>query len=295
VSDVNLQESAPPPIDNTRKEVAARLLAQANAHLDEHPDERVPPKRPMRDGIYTFPCYWNVIPLWVGAAFGLLVNLALFEVLLEIIQSGGLGSIMAAFLVPIFTLCLFGLVALVLPHFLTIIEFTADGYDKVPHWPSQDFLSRMHAMLLGINALAMSTAPGMLLLLPFRSLGMPLWPGAISTILLLPLVVLSMLETNSVFIPYSKFVFGSLFRVPLAWQQFYVQVLLLAAGILAVDYAVWQVSVEASRVVTVFTVTVYAVIYARLVGRIAYVLGQLETDEPVDEDEDADEEEEARG
>ena len=241
VSDVMVESGPPPMVDEKRKEIADRLMTQATEAVEIRARERPrPPKDPLRDGIYQFPFYPNVIPLWVGASIAILLDVALLDALIDIIRGGGYASIMAAFLAPIvaiFTFCIIGVIA---PHFLTIIEFTAEGFDKIPYWPSQDLLSRGRAMLFGINALAMSTMPGMLIVGPFRSLGVPLQLGLISTVLLLPLVVLSMAENDSVFAPFSKFVFTSLRRHYEPWSRFYIQVVLLTFALVAVDFLVWN-------------------------------------------------------
>ncbi len=302
-SDVVIEAGPPPMVDEKRKEIADQLMANAADEVRQRDRERpVPPKDPLRNGIYTFPFYANVIPLWIGASVAMLLDFALFETLVDVITTGGFSSIMAAFLAPIlaiFTFCILGMMA---PHFLTIIEFTAEGYDRIPYWPSQDLLSRGHAMLFGINALAMSTMPGMLLVTPFRSLGVPLQLGLISTVLLLPLIVLSMAENDSVFMPYSEFVFTSVRRHYEHWSRFYIQVVLLTCALVAIDFLVWSamglINMRApgiaakltaasitrtyvARTITVVGVVLFGVIYCRLIGRMAWILGQEDL-EPLD-------------
>ncbi len=274
-SDVLIEESPPPLADEKRKEIADRLMAEAKDHAERRASERPKPvTSPLRTGIYSFPFYPNVLPLWIGASLGALLNLKIFEVLLDVINGGGYMAIMAAFLAPILALCVFAFVALVAPHLVTIIEYTADGYDRIPYWPPQDFLSRLQAVVLGVNALAMSTMPGMLIVGPLNRLGVPLTCGLISTVLLLPLVLLSMLENNSIFLPFSPFVFRSVSRHRGAWQLFYLHAILLAIGIVLLDFLVWQVDARASKIVTTVSICLYVVIYSRLVGRIAWILAQ---------------------
>jgi hypothetical protein len=292
-NDVLIEAAPPPLVDEKRKEIADRLMAQATDEVEVKERERPqPPQNPLRDGIYSFPFYSNVVPLWVGTAIALLVDAAIFDALIDVIKAGGYASIMAAFFAPILAIVTLSIIGMVAPHFLTIIEYTAEGYDKVPYWPSQDLLSRGRAMLFGINALAMSTMPGMLLVGLLRPLGIPLQLGLISTVLLLPLVVLSMADNDSVFAPFSKFVFGSVQRHYNNWTKFYLHVILLAIGIVAIDYLVWtagpgrgisasmtdtgSLHAHVSRAITFVSVCVYAVIYCRLIGRLGWILGQEE-------------------
>jgi DNA-directed RNA polymerase subunit RPC12/RpoP len=291
-SDVVVEAGPPPLVDEKRREIAGRLLTQATEEVKRRASHLPRPvKAPLRDRIYNFPFYVNVLPLWIGTAIALLVDAALLDALIDLINGGGMVAIMAAFLAPIVAIVTISIVGFVAPHFLTIIEFTAEGYDKIPYWPSQDMFSRGRAMLFGLNALAMATMPGMLLVGLLRPLGVPLEVGLVSTVLLLPLVMLSMAENDSVFAPFSSFVFRSLRRHFEGWCGFYLQVILLALGIVAVDYLVWTAGRQGtlripgisadkvSRIITVTTVCFYAVIYCRLVGRMAWILGQDEVQE----------------
>jgi DNA-directed RNA polymerase subunit RPC12/RpoP len=291
-SDVVVEAGPPPLLDEMRREVADRLLTEASEHVRQQALQRPRPvKAPLRDGIYSFPFYFNVLPLWIGTVVALLVDAALLDALIDLINGGGLVAIMAAFLAPIVAIVSISIVGFIAPHFLTIIEFTAEGYDRMPYWPSQDMLSRGRAMLFGLNALAMATMPGMLLVGLLRPLGVPLEVGLVSTVLLLPPVMLSMAENDSVFAPFSRFVFGSLRRHFESWSGFYLQVVLLALVIVGVDYLVWMAGHRGtlripgisadyfSRIIAVVTVCLYAVIYCRLVGRMAWILGQSEVQE----------------
>jgi DNA-directed RNA polymerase subunit RPC12/RpoP len=293
-SDIVVESAPPPLVDQRRKEIADRLMSDAQEHVERRERERPKlPKDPLRDGIYSFPFYANVAPLWIGTTVALLVDAVLFDALIDVIRTGGLASIMAAFLAPIVAIVTFCILGLVAPHFLTIIEFTADGYDRIPYWPAQDLLSRLRALLFAVNALAMSTLPGMLLVGLLRPLGVPLEFGLVSTVLLLPLLTLSMAENDSVFAPYSRSVFGSLGRLRRSWSRFYSQIILLALAIVVIDFIVWGVmnAVNAraaaasdwrdmiSRVLLIASVCLYAVIYCRLVGRMALILGQEEVED----------------
>jgi hypothetical protein len=290
-SDMVVETGPPPPVDQRKKEIADRLMADASEAVERRERERPhPPKEPLRDGIYSFPFYANVAPLWIGATLAFVLDALLLDALIDVIRAGGWASIMAAFMAPLVAIITFSILGIMAPHFLTIMEFTADGYDKIPYWPSQDLLSRLRAMLFALNAVAMSTLPGMLLVGLLRPLGVPLAFGLISTVLLLPLVTLSMAENDSVFAPYSRFVFGSLRRHGNAWSRFYAQTILLALAVIAVDFAIWAASGalsaraaapsamrdNISRVFIIASLCLNAVVYCRLMGRMAWILGQDE-------------------
>jgi hypothetical protein len=154
-------------------------------------------------------------------------------------------------------------------------------------------------MLFAVNALAMSTMPGMLVVGMLRPLGVPLVLGLVSTLLLFPPIALSMAGNDSLFAPYSATVFGSFKRHRQSWTRFYGKVILIAMLLVGIDFAVWVVmsAINAraaaasgwremiSQVITITSVCLYAVLFCRLLGRMAYILARDEPDEDEEEGE----------
>lgn len=291
VSDVHVEQAPPPQVDEKRRELADRLMSAADIEVARKETEQpVPPERPLRDGLYRFPFYANVVGVWIGMGAAALVNIALLVTIIELAQ-GGLSAVLCVFLVPIFAVCACGTIGLIAPHLLSIVEFTAEGFDKIPHWPSQDMLSRMNAALLIVNALAMSAAPGMLAVSCLRYLGLtiPSATGLITVIPLMPLVLLSMLWNGSAFVPYAGIVFGSVRKIPAAWRSAWLQLLIAGLAVVVVERLVdFGFDATASICVGVFLVSIYLLFFHRITGRMGWLISQIEV-----EDDGEDEEEQA--
>ena len=288
VSDIQVEAAPPPDIDEKRKDFADQLMAEAEAEVErKRSEEPIPPQRPLRDGLYHFPFYFNVIPLWLGMGTVALINFALLVTVRELINSGGLSSILAAFVVPILTLGVFGSLGMISPYLLSIVEFTAEGHDKIPHWPSQDLLSRGYSTLTIFNAFTVSALPGMLVVTTLRLIGLPVpsFVGLITTIFLMPLVLLSMLWNGSAFVPYSDIVFKSLRQTMRSWQSIWLQLSLVGLLVIGIELGI-QIAIDPTVAicVSVFTVSIYVLFLHRLVGRMGWIISQI--DEPLEEAEE---------
>ena len=288
VSDVKVEAAPPPAIDEKRKDFADRLMAEAEAEVErKRSEEPIPPQRPLRDGLYRFPFYLNVIPLWLGMGIIALINFALLVAVRELINSGGLASILAVFVVPILTLGVFGSLGTISPHLLSIVEFTAEGHDKIPHWPSQDLLSRGYSTLTIFNAFTVSALPGILIVSTLRLAGLPIPSavGLIPTIFVMPLVLLSMLWNGSAFVPYADVVFKSLRRARGSWQSIWLQLFLAGLLVIGAELGL-RIAIDPTVAicVSVFTVSIYVLFFHRLVGRMGWIISQI--DDPLEEAEE---------
>jgi DNA-directed RNA polymerase subunit RPC12/RpoP len=295
--DLILDAAPPPTADLRRKEIADRLMAQAMEEVAQKESKRPQvPDRPLRSGIYRFLFYPSTLALWLLFAGGMVACLAIGHVITDVLRDGGYGSILAAFLVPVMSVMTIGLLGLAAPHFLTIIEHTADGHDRIPDWPSHDLLSRIRAILFWFNGLAMSTAPGMLAVTALRLIHVPVSPtfGLISTIVLFPAVMLSLLINNSVVYFYSPLVFRTFSRHRSAWLSFYAQTVGLAAVLVLFTVTIAWSTPEASTIAdfcVLVPLAMYVTVYCRLLGRLAWVFNQdsdLEAAWGEDADDEAD-------
>lgn len=306
--DIILDAAPTPTADLKRKEIADRLMAEAIEHVakkNADNPQRQSLDRPLQSGIYSFLFYPSTMALWVIFGLGLAICLAIWRFVGEMMNQG-IASIMAAFVMPILSILTAGLLGMVAPHFLTVIEHTSDGYDRMPNWPAQDLLSRIRALWFWLNALALSTAPGMIVVGLIRWTGLPIPSlfGLVSTILLFPIVVMSLLVNHSIFMFYSAPIVRTLSRHRGAWTSFYVQTVGLAAGYVLLIVSLFWAQKEASLAIdaVVFMLgAMYAVVYCRLLGRMAWVFNRdpeiaaalafsqdhhgLEDDDDLEEDE----------
>lgn len=281
-SDVTLDE--PPPEKNVvRQRVADRLLHDAAEHL--RAQAAAQPKRLLNAtwlGILAFPFQVQVLPVWIGLAVGLLAIAALVDTVISMTRSLSLEYIMAVFVALIAAFATALIAGLCIPPLMTIIEFTADGLERIPHWPGHDLLDRGRVLLYAVNSFAMSALPGMLPMMVLSGLGVPSWLGLLTVPLLWPVVLLSMLEADSPFVPFSNAIRTSFRQVPHGWKSFYLRSLGLAAALAIPAVLLFLYGHRFGRVYLMFAVSYYAVVYCRLLGRLAWLVGQAES-EAVDE------------
>ena len=286
-SDVVLDEP-PTVIDETRKRIAGRLMQEAEQHVQQREEAEPPqPIRPMRSGILSFPFHLEIIPVWVALSVGVLAILGLLDVIQSMTRVLSIEAILAVFvsLITIFFAAL--LAGFCLPPLLAVIEFTADGQDHIPYWPSNDLLDRGRVLLFFVNSLSVSSLPGMLVATSLQSLGVPLWTGMLLTPVLWPIVLLSMLEANSPFVPFSARVRTSLRQLRPAWLTYYAETLGLAiALVIPFLLLLWVSRPYAARICAVVAGCYFAIVCCRLLGRLAWMAGQIEIEEDWEDDEE---------
>ena len=264
---------------------AESLLSKAGEELEERERVKpVPPKRPFDDGVYTFPLRLNVLPL--TGAFCLLANII---VMLAAggVETEGLGMIiglvlMTAAMLLAIILFVFGSVCCI-----AIMEETSRCVDQIKEWPPFDIVFWLWNTLFVVSTMAVSLLPCFLLnqIIPSTFL----WVGPIFLFALFPIILLCEMESNSPGFPYSPLVVRSLRELPSVWMRFYLRAFVMAL-VLAVCCGVccYQGYGPSILLVTVCLGAVMVIIYARLLGRLAWVIGeQLEIEEePVEENED---------
>jgi hypothetical protein len=160
---------------------------------------------------------------------------------------------------------------------LAVLGDTAAGADEVGHWPNAAaFVDWAGNTFFVINSLAMAGSAGyglgwLLLRAKLRGdIAMIAVP-----VMLFPLVLLSMLEVNSPFVPLSRAVLRSLAPHWRAWIGFYLEsILLLAAtGGVAIAAMLPQSPFLAIPILALTTVA-SSMVYFRLLGRLAWCCAQ---------------------
>ncbi len=231
-----------------------------------------PPKRPFRDGIYSFPFYLNIVPRWLGLSA---IGCALLPFAQMVAEAQ--GAIELVVMIPIVIILV--AVGLLMSFFITsmwnaILQRTAAGYDVIDEWPAHDIFSRVLNWLFPFGALAFSAGPFLLVSgLPHARIpGLVL--ALVSLILVFPIVFLSMAESNSPAMPYSRAVWRSVGRLRREWMTFHLVatpawVLLLAAAAVLVR---WPGVISQGVLLVVFLW--FSLVYFRLLGRMAWILEQ---------------------
>lgn len=173
-------------------------------------------------------------------------------------------------------------------NLLAIVEDTSAGNTIVRNWPQGDWLEQIGGCFYALNSWMVSFVPITILLQfcpPARPAAMYLYTAAFWGTF--PLVLLSMLEVGSVFVPLSGNVLASLFRRPGAWAWFYFRSFGLVALALAMYIAFWRHICGPIALPLLVPMTAsLAMIYARWLG----ILGQS-VQEVIEEASDQDEEE----
>lgn len=267
----------PVPVSN-----AAALLEKARLEVDRQDALKpIPPKRPFRDGIYSYPWYSDILPRWIVVA-------ALVCVLGGVFQMGmtakGLEQIIALFLGIVFVVGSLILSGIHATFLMTVVEWTAQGYDKVPHWGGTEILDRIRTTVRWWAAVGFSTLPAVLvgMAIPGR---IPFYAilAAPMAFVLFPLVFLSMLDADSIAIPYSRLIWKSWRRFPRLWRSFYLMsfplFLVCAGGTVLMAY-------RTNNYVAILlgvALVVSSVIYARLLGRLGWSLDQVMTADLLEE------------
>jgi hypothetical protein len=147
--------------------------------------------------------------------------------------------------------------------------------DKALDWPHADWRERIWYLLrVGyLLALAGGIAAGIAQLSSLA--GGVFWPVlAAALFLLFPILLLAMMESDSLFMPISGPIFLSLVRVWYGWAVFYVLCGLLFAGCAFLTVVVFNQSNLATPFITGPIWAAAAFIYARLLGRLAWLILQ---------------------
>ena len=278
VQDVVLEE-APPANDHSKQVIAERLMSNAAVELREAEAEDQQPISPEKTKLLAFILQLKILPVWITAAVGTIITWHLIEVINDLTSIVSLESIFAVFLTIITAAFATALAGFIAPQLLAITSFTSDGFDRIPYWPSHDLLDRFRSILMIANSVALAAAPGMLLATLLSPLGIPLWTGMLSTLLLLPFILLSMMDNDSAFLPYSAVIHSSLSTRRSSWNLFYLQ----SVGLFAISAfpagLCWLLHPMLGRVVLCFAGAIYVVLYPFLLGRLAWMIGDIDPDD----------------
>jgi len=164
--------------------------------------------------------------------------------------------------------------ALVVAHGFAILQSISNGEKEVSEWPVADFWAWIGPLIVAASAIGVAAGPIWLLGQYFFGLTLKTVSLAmISLYILYPFVLLSMLNEQSVLVPFSVDVSKSVTRSSDQWGGLY-----LSSGLLFfVVFMIYLVAFGMPSVVTVtvaIAATVAAVfIYFGLIGRLAYSIG----------------------
>ncbi len=178
---------------------------------------------------------------------------------------------------------LFG--GLLLANAFAVLQAVANGQEKVEEWATFDPMGWIGNLLLTVVAMGVAAGPAFgfaHFVLPGGMLTLGL--SMLSLYVLFPIVLLSMLESESVFVPFSADVTKSVSQVPGQWGAAYFASggLFLAVFFMLLVAGVCPPLVAAGLLVVTTVIGTFA--YFGILGRLAYGIGQSINALPMDND-----------
>lgn len=237
-------------------------------------------------GVFTFPWWPGAWQRWLSLSMLLVPAQFMAGVVALVAGLFDEGS-KAAALMPFLVLPLVWLWLWALSYaagcFIAVIQDVGSGNDEVENWPEGDWRERVGTMLYVGLHFGFAVAAGSALAWPIGNLYGPVWMGvttALATNFLFPLFLLGSMEADTLLVPYSPVIFGSLFKRPLlGWLMLYVEslvVVMLAAGLVIAGLR-WAPIATILLGSPLLATPIF--ILARLYGRLAWHIGQSEVND----------------
>lgn len=250
------------------------------------------PRFPLVSGILGFPFTAGCWQRWIALTLGLLGSAGLMVDGIPgwLLWNGDAAGAKAAFGGLIETIIgatfLIIWVAAASNFFIAIVSHSAVGAKRIEEWPSMNFIGSMGEMLPVIVAVIFGAAPGYMLgrLVGGDWIQLGLFGGC-SLLLIFPIVHLSQLAGGATWELIDLGVMSAAFRCPFSMMLFYIQSASLGAICVAATVALSQINLYLLLAAAPLYVGCL-IIYARLLGRLAWRLSEKMPVELSDEDGD---------
>lgn len=265
------------PADPFRKS-AQELLAQAAKVEKEEPapDLDVPK---ISD--------WAKSTFGVFGQFTVAVHWLILSSIASVVAAVAIGSGFDAALKFLFPA---GLVygAMVLACGFAILQSVSNDEETVSDWPlTLEPLEWLAPTAFCFAAVGLTGGPGWIIgTLAFGQNLATVCLVMLSVFLLFPFVLLSMLDMQNMFVPFSPEVGRSVTRCEEAWGGFYLSAALIFFGTFLTFFVASLFAPVAAAAVCIFTATAGAFIYFAMLGRLAKAIGQSVNDAPKQNDID---------
>lgn len=254
----------PKPADPFRKS-ADDYLRDAEASMESEPDDdwAVPSLKEWFVGvvgIFRDPAvvvYWLVLTTMAAIPAGIAVSFSSSIVVMGLFA----GGLMFA--------------AIVVAHGFAILQSVANGERRVSEWPSIDFWEWIGPLFVAVAAVAVSAGPVWVVAQYFRGSTLPTVAlTMLSLYFLYPVVLLSMLDEQTVFAPFSANISKSVVRSSEHWGSLYLSSALVFFILFLVFMIASTMSLVAGTVVSIAATVAGVFIYFGLLGRLAFSIGQ---------------------
>ncbi|MFK8111376.1 MAG: MJ0042-type zinc finger domain-containing protein [Rubripirellula sp.] len=168
-----------------------------------------------------------------------------------------------------------------------ILQAVANNEDSITDWPTLDPFAWLDQLFVALAAAGVAAVPawGICHFL----IGPSLLSVAItmfSVFAIFPFVVLSMLDMNSAFVPFSSEVARSVTKCEEAWGGFYFSSAALFVGTFFTFALASSFGQPAASVVSIFVGVGAVFCYFSMIGRLAYAIGQAVNAPPMENDID---------
>lgn len=225
-----------------------------------------PPQWTFFSGVLTLPWRKDAVVRWVLLSLGFTAILGIVLIL----KSLPSPLVAVFFLLPIIWIS-FMTFSYAAACGLCVLESTAGGLDRIEGWPEPNWKEWMaHLMYVGwIAAIPLVISYGLAVLGTFEGIS-KVWTLPIAFFVIYPISLMSALEANSIWVPLTLSILGSLIRWWWCWLVFYLMSGLMVWGIGAA--AVFAVS-SSNEILVVGLGPLLAaavLIYFRLLGRLGW-------------------------
>lgn len=273
-----------------------REAARTESRLDSCGQRPVLPPHPFLNGTFTFPFSRGallpmvVLTFWPLLAAGLLSGCSLlFSVSISDAWAGPLWflGIMIGVMTTILMVMWFTYASACC---LAVVRDTASGCDAIQNWPDIAFIDWILEPLYVFIALCAGTLPGVVIVRVLMMFDRPtdaVLP--LGLFFLFPIVLLSMLENDSPLGIISGPVCRTLWIAWEGWTTFYLTSAVLLAAACGLTIVAFSAGMFLGTVLTAFIEVAAWLIYARLLGRLAwYCAERTRMGDPSDDDADQD-------
>jgi DNA-directed RNA polymerase subunit M/transcription elongation factor TFIIS len=156
-----------------------------------------------------------------------------------------------------------------------ILHSVANQEESVSEWPTLDPMAWFGQLFVAVAAAAVAAVPAWALCqFVFGSSMISVAITMLSVYVMFPFILLSMLDMNNVFIPFSAEVARSITKCEEAWGGFYFSSGLLFVGLFLTFVVVAGMSPPAAAVISIVLGIGAAFAYFSMIGRLAYAIGQ---------------------